>query len=93
MEKLNEGGRVGENLKAGFRKTGVYPINRDKVLKRLPKQVMQEENSGISSLVGETFIEHLEKRREETVATRTGPCTNDVTPRGGGSGQTLRCVT
>ena len=52
-EALEVDKRAAENLKAGFRKTGIFPINRNEVLKRLPSK------RDDSSVISETFIEKL----------------------------------
>ena len=51
-----------DNLIAGFRKSGIYPIDRQQVLKRLPSHSL---DSSVSSVVGETFLEEIMKKREE----------------------------
>ena len=37
VSKIEDEGRGSENLKAGFIKTGIYPLNRVKVLDMLPQ--------------------------------------------------------
>lgn len=56
-----------ENLKSGFKKAGIHPINKDEVLKRLPSKDV----SVNLELVGETFIHHLEQKRKKVVQPRT----------------------
>lgn len=60
MERLVTGP---DNLIAGFRKAGIAPLDRAKVLSRLYSQVADKEN--ISQSVGETFLAELEKRRTD----------------------------
>ena len=49
----------GNNIVSGFRKTGIYPLCKENVLKRLPQKEVD------SSIVSETFIEHNSKKRDE----------------------------
>lgn len=57
---------IKENLKSGFRKAGIYPIDKDEVLKRLPTT-----NASVNlELVGESFIHHLQQKRKEVVKPR-----------------------
>lgn len=58
------------NLKSGFRKTGIFPLDKTKVLQRLPKAVLQESLGLMIDHVGEVFIEELNKRREEVTKIR-----------------------
>ena len=51
-----------ENLISGFHKSGIYPTDRQSVLKRLPSGSFY---SSISSLVRESFLEQIVKKREE----------------------------
>lgn len=56
-----------ENLKSGFSKCGIYPLNKQKLLDRLP------ENQNVdTSAVGEAFIKQLKQRRAEFL-TKDGP--------------------
>lgn len=56
-----------ENLKSGFSKCGIYPLNKQKLLDRLP------ENQNVdTSAVGEALIEQLKQRRAEFL-TKDGP--------------------
>lgn len=47
------------NIVSGFRKAGIYPLNQEKVLERLPQKSVD------SSIVSESFIEHISRKREE----------------------------
>lgn len=58
------------NLKSGFRKTGIFPLDKTKVLQRLPKAVLEESLGLMIDHVGEVFIEELNKRREEVTKIR-----------------------
>lgn len=61
--KLEENGS--ENLKLGFQKCGIYPINKQKLLDRLP-----ENQSNVNpELVGESFIERLEEKCIDFIGT------------------------
>lgn len=62
MHKLEDKG--GENLKSGFRKAGIYPIDKSQVLARLPNTSDPEITGKTSpSLVSQSFLEHLQKAR------------------------------
>ena len=49
-----------ENMKSGFRKSGIYPLDRNQVLARLPGSV-----DGAAEAVSASFIEHLVQMRGE----------------------------
>jgi len=49
-----------ENMKSGFRKSGIYPLDRNQVLARLLKSV-----DGAAEAVSASFIEHLVQMRGE----------------------------
>ena len=67
MMTLEESGA--ENLKSGFWKAGISPLNGSVVLERLPTP--PEKLGGLPQAVTESFIEHLESlRRDDTVASR-----------------------
>ena len=59
-EALEVDNRAAENLTAGFRKTGIFPINRNEVLKRFPSK---RDDSG---LISKTFIEKLADLMSDT---------------------------
>ncbi|GFO09152.1 tigger transposable element-derived protein 2 [Plakobranchus ocellatus] len=48
-----------ENIKAGFRKCGIYPLDKVPVLDRLPR----ESNEAANNSVSEVFTEHLRQLR------------------------------
>lgn len=54
------------NLKAGFKKAGIFPFNRQEILDRLPKG---ETNLNLE-LVSDAFIAHLDSKRQDFVKTR-----------------------
>lgn len=56
-----------DNLTAGFRKSGIYPTDRQQVLKRLPSGSL---DTSISSLIGESFLEQISKKRQEATECR-----------------------
>lgn len=57
-----------ENMISGFKKTGIIPFDRTKVLERLPQNNL---NSPTKNLIGESFMQHFaEKRKEVTKSTR-----------------------
>ena len=63
MKKIEEPGC--ESMKAGFRKTGLYPLDRKQVLDRLPKRTFTNKDVTveIGSLVSDSFIQHLVEAR------------------------------
>lgn len=59
-EKLYPGNEeVNENITSGFRKTGIYPLNPDEVLQRLP----DEHSEMFSSIVSESLVDLLKNLR------------------------------
>ena len=48
-----------ENLMSGFRASGIYPLNRHQVLKRLPEQ----STSDVADTVAQSVLEHLKEMR------------------------------
>lgn len=61
-------GNVSDNLKAGFKKSGIFPINKVEVLKNLPKKSLTMEENDVSVAWCNTFEEFLRSTREkETV--------------------------
>jgi hypothetical protein len=68
MTKLNEDGK--ENLVAGFRKTGIFPLDKSQVLSRLPSHCASRSADGdgvncnsASHLVSQSFLDHMSKAR------------------------------
>ena len=60
MIRLHE--RSSENLKAGFRKTGIAPLDKSQILSRLPSA--DSNASGTTSdLVSQSFVDHLKCAR------------------------------
>ena len=53
-----------KNLISEFKKTGIYPLDKNQVLARLPKNVLSQ--IAIEETVGQSFIEKLEEKRLET---------------------------
>lgn len=59
-----------ENIKAGFEKTGIYPLNRNKVLNMLPPEADDTLSSVNSSLVSsEHLTTFLKESRYGTLET------------------------
>lgn len=65
MAKLEEKRR--DNLMAGFAKCGIHPLNKQRLLDRLPENQPVDKES-----IGEAFMEQLEKKRAEFL-TKDGP--------------------
>ncbi|CAH8593140.1 unnamed protein product [Dicrocoelium dendriticum] len=51
-----------ENLKAGFKKCGIYPFDKTPVLNRLPQESLNEK---LNNTVSEMFTEHLKRLRND----------------------------
>lgn len=50
------------NLRSGFKKCGIFPLDRTPVMDRLPRDASQEGNDSINS-VSEVFTQHLQQLR------------------------------
>lgn len=59
-----------KNLKSGFRKCSILPADRREVLQRLPMYNI-ELVTEVNALVGETFIQNLNSKRQVITSTRT----------------------
>lgn len=60
-------GNTSSNIISGFRKSGICPVNKDEILKRLPSK-----NAAVDlQLVGDSFLSHLEQKRSEVVKPRS----------------------
>ncbi|KAG0443008.1 hypothetical protein HPB47_015390 [Ixodes persulcatus] len=66
--KLEES--IKTNLKSGFRKTGISPLDKTEVLQRLPKSVLEESLKSMTDVVGDVFLEELNKKRKEVTGKR-----------------------
>ncbi|XP_063218661.1 uncharacterized protein LOC134528923 [Bacillus rossius redtenbacheri] len=61
-----------QNLKSGFKKCGLVPLDRNKVLAKLCDSVMKEVTDADNSptlRISDSFLEELKKRRHEEVKT------------------------
>lgn len=58
-----------QNLKSGFRKCGLFPLNRDPVLQSMPNQQL-EATVPVRELLGESFLENLRSTRVQVTETR-----------------------
>lgn len=54
-----------QNLRSGFRKTGIVPLNKQQVLSRLPSKVLEQSLASMTTCIGDTFLDELKRRREE----------------------------
>lgn len=61
---------IEKNLKSGFRKTGIFPLNKQQVLSRLPKASLDNNLGDMADLIGESFLEELNKRRQDETKPR-----------------------
>jgi len=53
-----------QNLKSGFAKAGIYPLNRQKLLDRLAEN---KNNTLDEDLVGQAFLDRLQKERQDFI--------------------------
>lgn len=53
-----------ENLKAGFKKAGIHPVNKDKLLERLAehKSTMLD-----NDLIGKAFLDQIQNERQDFI--------------------------
>lgn len=74
---LNELGKekIRDNLKAGFKKSGIHPLSKNKVLKELPQEETTE-----SLPWAESFEEFLQSTREKETVTQPRKKNISVTP-------------
>lgn len=63
MNKLNE--NKTQNLISGFKKCGIYPLNKQTLLDRLPHNLTEMDNN----VIGEAFLEQLEAKRSDYLGT------------------------
>lgn len=56
---------IKKDLVSGFRKTGIVPLNKQEPTARLTKATAEKILEKLSESVGATFIEELNKRRQE----------------------------
>lgn len=63
-----------DNLKSGFKKAGLLPLNKNAVLNKMPKIIDDGQNDQIGASVCDVFVEYLKNMRygdqEETVRKR-----------------------
>ncbi|KAJ4446187.1 hypothetical protein ANN_12880 [Periplaneta americana] len=69
LDSLNQNGSAEKNLKAGFKGSGIYPINKNEVLKRIPTNEGAESEDGNPQIWKEAFTNFLKESR----ATETQP--------------------
>lgn len=68
MEKIDI--KKEENLKSEFIKAGICPINKDKLLDRLTEN---QNNCLDEDLIGESFLEQIQKERENFIGGSAKP--------------------
>ncbi len=74
LSKLHNeiGANSSENLKSGFRKAGLFPLNKNEVLKMIPSG--KEQQQQVANSVTDAFVEYLKSMRygdqEQTVRKR-----------------------
>lgn len=54
-------GRIEINLKSGFESTGIFPLNKNRVLNKLPQNTL--DNTAVARHVNDTLTQFLENRR------------------------------
>ncbi|XP_050295727.1 uncharacterized protein LOC126735700 [Anthonomus grandis grandis] len=54
---------VGKNIKSGFEATGLYPLNREKVLVKVPDDNETDANNSVTSLVAESVTSLFKESR------------------------------
>lgn len=61
LEHLDENGKTAPNLKSGFKGSGLYPIDRNQVLKRLPDDIpeIEAEDPGVIDNAFKIFLRNL----------------------------------
>ena len=64
MDSLKE--HTSSNIISGFKKLGIYPHNKEEILKSLPFKKAADD----LEFVGEAFLAHLEKKRCDAVTPR-----------------------
>lgn len=75
-------GHVATNLKAGFKKSGIAPLNRNKVLECLPKPKINQEDDCHASAAAWTssFEEYLQSTREKETVVKPRKKKMTITP-------------
>jgi hypothetical protein len=63
LNKLLEKAKPGQHLPAAFEKCGLYPVNRDRAVERIPHREMETENENAPRLMDSTLGEKLEALR------------------------------
>jgi len=67
MTRLDE--KSSDNLKAGFRKAGIWPLDKSQILSRLPSTASSEpESNATCELVSQSFVDHLRQARGDDEA-------------------------
>lgn len=61
--------KMESNIKAGFKKSGIFPSDKDVILSRLPHRDIPLD----LGLVGDVFLTHLENRRQDFVKPKAAP--------------------
>jgi len=56
---------AGQNLISGFKKCGIFPFNKQKLLDRLPQNLSGVDNEFVDAV----FIEHLDAQRQDYLGT------------------------
>ena len=73
-------GRGEHNLKAAFRATGIYPFNKEEVLKRMPGGAVSPGREEVYRRVSDSFLQHLEQKRYGEQTERRGGKRLKVSP-------------
>lgn len=68
MDIMNN--RAVDILPAGFRKCGISPLNRAEVLSRMPEEIMDNQGTAIKEALSDSFLEQIQKKRDNLTALR-----------------------
>jgi hypothetical protein len=69
LQCLEEGNGT-ENMKSGFKKCGIYPLNRNEVLQRLPS-CFNAETTNTTQVLNDTVIDYLKELRHGNESAKT----------------------
>lgn len=59
-----------ENLKAGFKKTGIHPVNREKLIERLAEH---KSDMLDNDLIGKAFLDQIQNERQDFIGLASKP--------------------
>lgn len=66
LERINNVGRISENLKSGFRATGIHPIDRHIILQKLPREENPDDiNNIVTQYLKDQRLEKKDKNMKK----------------------------